>query len=288
MDWCRACGGRLTADEDLCPWCRAPNPTSTTRLRDRFPDPLPHQLDDSEGDLHERDEGPAFALPRRTTRPSAMAPAPEELRRRDTAAAPIPAGPRSNAEPPRRPVEARPRALEWHASGSHSDDPRDRAWVLEEETAEGAAISAALPHAPFLPRSAAFVIDLLILLLMNGAVFVVALAAVGLARALRGGGGDSAHLFGALFTAGQVGLVFGYFGVLHAGPGQTIGKALLRIRVIGLDGGELALRQSMLRAGAYVFSALPLCLGFLLAAFPPWRALHDYLVGSRVVRIGAS
>jgi uncharacterized RDD family membrane protein YckC len=288
MEWCRACGGRLTADEDLCPWCRAPNPSSVSRLRDRFPDPLPHQLDDSEGDLHERDEGPAFAPPRRPARPSTTAPSSNDLLARDAAGAPDPAAARSNPERPSRPIAATRRDLEWDPPVPRADDPRDRVWVLEEASAEGASISAVLPHAHFLPRSGAFVIDLVVLGLMNGALFVVALAAVGFARSLRGGGGDAADLVGALFTAGQVGLLFGYFGLLHAGSGQTIGKALLGLRVIGLDGRELPLRQSMLRAGAYVFSALPLCFGFLLAAFPPWRALHDYLVGSRVVRIGAS
>ena len=53
-------------------------------------------------------------------------------------------------------------------------------------------------------------------------------------------------------------------------------------------GGDLAMPRSLLRAGAYVFSALPLGTGFLLAVLPAGRALHDYLIGSRVIEVGGS
>lgn len=278
MEWCRACGGRLTADEDLCPWCRAPNPMADLRPRDRFPDPVPHRLDD-EDEFHEHDDGPAFA-PRRPARPVPADLRAEESFARDAVSRADSSAPPQAGEAPRRDLDRDP-------PPTRVDDPRDRAWLLEEPAGEPSPASALLPRAHFLQRSAAFVIDLVILAMMNGAVFFVTLAAVGFARKLRGSG-DPGDLFAALFTAGQIGLLFGYFGVLHAGPGQTIGKALLGLRVISLDGADLALRQSLLRAGAYVFSALPLGFGFLLAGLPPWRALHDYLVGSRVVRIGAS
>jgi uncharacterized RDD family membrane protein YckC len=86
-----------------------------------------------------------------------------------------------------------------------------------------------------------------------------------------------------LSLVGVIALAGGYFIVLHSDPGQTLGKALFRLRVVTTEGGPLGLPQSCLRLVGYIFSALPLGFGFLLAAFPPGRALHDQLAGSKVV-----
>jgi uncharacterized RDD family membrane protein YckC len=168
-------------------------------------------------------------------------------------------------------------------------DRREGPWRLEDPppSAEEPATSAMRPNARFLPRTVAFVVDLVVLGLLDGALFLTTTAAVGVAAALRDGSSAAAgDLVEALFTAGQIGLFLGYFGLLHAGPGQTLGKALVGLRVVGSDGRDLALHQSLLRAAAYAFSALPLGIGFFLAAMPAGRALHDYLIGSRVVQVG--
>src|SRR5262245_62322653 len=69
MDWCRACGGRLTPEDRLCPWCRAPLPApsrdpAAASTRDRLPDSAPYSLDELEDDIPILDEPPAFARPR--------------------------------------------------------------------------------------------------------------------------------------------------------------------------------------------------------------------------------
>lgn len=70
-----------------------------------------------------------------------------------------------------------------------------------------------------------------------------------------------------------------------ANGGQTPGKMGAGIRVVRVDGSEVAYGRSLGRALAEHLSALPLGLGYLAAAFGPKRALHDFIAGTRVVRV---
>ncbi len=82
------------------------------------------------------------------------------------------------------------------------------------------------------------------------------------------------------------GVYVAYF--THAG-GQTPGKMLMGIRVVGVDDADPTWSQAALRPLGYLLSLLPLGLGFLMAAVPPGkRALHDLLTGTRVVRTDAA
>jgi uncharacterized RDD family membrane protein YckC len=77
-----------------------------------------------------------------------------------------------------------------------------------------------------------------------------------------------------------------YVIVLHALEGQTIGKLLVGVRVVGLDGNAPTLGTSVLRFFAYAVSLLPLGLGFVMAGLrSDKRALHDLLAGTRVERL---
>jgi len=293
MEWCRACGGRLTAEDRLCPWCRAPLPAPSRHpaggsARDRLPDSTPYSLDELEDEIPSFDE-PPFARTREersersagdTSRPRS----PTELRpasRERTST--TQAAPPSAATAPRAHLALAPRA-------DPIADRRELGWRLDDPPLEAEAQRAAsVRGARFLPRAVAFAIDLVVLGLLNGALFATTVVALGFAAALRSGSLPAPGvLFEAIFTAGQIALFFGYFGLLHSGPGQTLGKALVGLRVIGSDGRDLAMSRSLLRAGAYVFSALPLGIGFLLGALPAGRALHDYLIGSRVIEVGGS
>lgn len=275
MEWCRACGGRLAAGDDRCPWCRVPVAPGRT-VPDRLPDPDPFSLDDDDRATElERDDGPAFARARsRATEPRSRVDDRrfDEVGGRNGARTP-PAAPARSAEPGSFTYERVAVAEEWRLDDADAS-PQPRATA---------------PAARFLPRAVAFAIDLVVLTFMNGAVLLAAMLAVAVTGSAGGGSAtDPAKLVEGLFTAGQIGLVLGYFGLLHARSGQTVGKALLGLEVTSLDGSRLGLRRGILRAAALLFSALPLGAGFFIAALPPKRALHDYLVGSRVVRTGAS
>jgi uncharacterized RDD family membrane protein YckC len=155
------------------------------------------------------------------------------------------------------------------------------------EAAERAIVKPEGAHA-FFSRALALFIDLVLLALMQPILFAAASIAARLGAALAGGDIDAAGIADRLASAGDLALFAGYFIGLHATTGQTLGKSLLGLRVVRLDGGPLGVPASALRMAGYVLSAIPLGFGFWLAAFPPRRALHDYLGGSIVVRTGAA
>ncbi len=95
-------------------------------------------------------------------------------------------------------------------------------------------------------------------------------------------------LVGALLSAGSMTLGLGYFTVLQARTGQTLGKAALGIRVESTAGRTIGIARSVVRTLGYVASALPLGAGFLLALGPARRTLHDRLAGTVVVRVRSS
>jgi len=132
--------------------------------------------------------------------------------------------------------------------------------------------------AGFWIRAVALVIDLLVLMLVEGS-FRLAARRLGGVTA-----DDSALLHGmtSLFT-----LIFAavYVTVLHAGTGQTIGKLAVRAHVVLLDGGPVPVGVSLLRFVAYFASCLTFGLGYLMAGLRhDKRALHDLIAGTRVER----
>lgn len=77
-----------------------------------------------------------------------------------------------------------------------------------------------------------------------------------------------------------------YTSILHAAGGQTLGKMLVGVRVMGTDGELLTFGAALLRYFAYYASLLPLGAGFVMAGLRrDKRALHDLLAGSRVERV---
>jgi uncharacterized RDD family membrane protein YckC len=83
------------------------------------------------------------------------------------------------------------------------------------------------------------------------------------------------------------GLAFAYQFVGNL-SGGTVGKRLMGIKVVRLDGKPLGFVRSLVRAVGY-FISMPLCnLGFLIAFFnPASRTLHDMLSGALVVETHA-
>ena len=68
--------------------------------------------------------------------------------------------------------------------------------------------------------------------------------------------------------------------------GQTLGKMAAGVAIVRENGAPLTHGRACARWASYLLSNLTLCLGFLCAAFTPHkRALHDYIAGTRVVRV---
>ena len=77
-----------------------------------------------------------------------------------------------------------------------------------------------------------------------------------------------------------------YVIVLHALEGQTIGKLVVRVRVVGPDDLPPPVGASVLRFFAYFVSLLPFGLGFIMAGLrADRRGLHDLIAGTRVERV---
>jgi uncharacterized RDD family membrane protein YckC len=75
-----------------------------------------------------------------------------------------------------------------------------------------------------------------------------------------------------------------YFSAAVAITGRTLGKAVMGIRVVGLDGRRLPTTRSLLRTVAYLASLLPLFAGFLWVLVDgDRRGWHDHIARSRVV-----
>lgn len=81
-----------------------------------------------------------------------------------------------------------------------------------------------------------------------------------------------------------------YWPVMQAsGTQATLGKAIVGLKVARFDGSRISILRSVWRELAKVFSAIPLMLGYLLAALMPRKqGLHDLLAATYVVREGPS
>src|SRR5438552_3939789 len=77
-----------------------------------------------------------------------------------------------------------------------------------------------------------------------------------------------------------------YWGLMQASARQaTFGKSLLGMKVADSDGQRLSLGRSLARELAKYVSAIPMGLGFLLAAFTGRKqALHDMIASTTVLR----
>jgi uncharacterized RDD family membrane protein YckC len=133
--------------------------------------------------------------------------------------------------------------------------------------------------AGFWIRAGALAIDLVVFALVQASFGTLARLLMGPGPEGDGSPEPSVFFFTLLFTAA-------YTTVLHTVAGQTIGKSLAGIRVVGPDGALLTAGPALLRYLAYYISAIPLGFGFLVAALRrDKRALHDLIAGSRVERL---
>jgi len=81
-------------------------------------------------------------------------------------------------------------------------------------------------------------------------------------------------------------LVAGYFTFLEGGPGQTVGKKALGLRVVTPEGERVGYLKAFARFIGKIISTVILGIGFLLAAFDSEkRTLHDRMCDTRVIRV---
>lgn len=182
---------------------------------------------------------------------------------------------RSTPEVPRnRPRTTRPvRTLDFETSG----EPKSSV------TAEAATETmASLMESPSLgARVGAGLIDVLLLAGIDVAVVYLTLRVTGLQNTM-----DDLRVLSTVPFVGFLAIVaFGYVAAFTVAGGQTIGKMLLNLRVIGDDGRPVDAAGGMLRALGCMLVPITLGLSYLPALFTSdHRAVHDRLAGTRVVR----
>jgi uncharacterized RDD family membrane protein YckC len=140
--------------------------------------------------------------------------------------------------------------------------------------------AAAGRRAGFFTRAAASVVDALIL---AAAIHMVLWFVDVDARLLRRFG-PPRHLGTIVLVASPV-VVALYQVFFWRLRGQTPGKWLLGIQVVALGGGPVGVGRALLRLIGYVFSALPLYLGFLWILGRQRRGFHDRLAETEVVHV---
>jgi uncharacterized RDD family membrane protein YckC len=186
---------------------------------------------------------------------------------------------RSTPEVPRnRPRTTRPvriDTLNLEEAGKSADKSSAAARAASETVAS-------LLEAPSLGvRVGAGVIDLLLLVGIDAAVLYLTLQITGLQNSLD----DLRVLPPVPFIGFLVVLGFGYVAAFTVAGGQTIGKMILNLRVIGDDGRPVDAAGGMIRALGCMLVPATLGLSYLPALFTSdHRALHDRLAGTRVVQ----
>ncbi len=193
---------------------------------------------------------------------------------------PLIAAPRP-ARPPLAVRRATPEVARRRTPRTVRRDSGDLALQLEpsrEDDGTGTADAAVAPARPA-ARLVSAVLDLMLLGAIDAAVLYLTLAIAGLSFA------DVRVIATIPMAAFLLLLNGGYLVAFTAANGQTIGKMLTNIRVVGPDGGRVDVAGAVVRAAGVLLSLIPLGLPYVAVfASPNRRALHDRLAGTRVVK----
>ncbi len=172
------------------------------------------------------------------------------------------------------PAAATP-ALDLDLPGDDAKDAQALEW--DEEVVEPRAAHSSA--GPLGERAAAALCDLLVLTAIGSALVGAASSGTGLPfRQILVEEAFGLGIAWAIFVVG--------YSVFFVGScGQTIGRMVMRLRVVGTDQFSVGFGRAAIRLAAWVVSALPLLAGMLPALRDPQRrGLHDRLSRTRVVK----
>jgi len=143
-------------------------------------------------------------------------------------------------------------------------------------------------YGSFWRRVGAFIIDIIVICIICAVMGVMAYVAykVGLAAHDRKVSFGNATPLMSFFTFGVVLLASAYFVVFHGMSGQTIGKSVLGLRVIGSEREQLTYGRALLRWIATIgFGLLSFGVSLLWIIWSrDKRGWHDYLARTWVIR----
>ncbi|PNS08521.1 RDD family protein [Solilutibacter silvestris] len=141
--------------------------------------------------------------------------------------------------------------------------------------------------AGFWKRTAAYMIDGLLLGIVGYAVQLPILLGAGLTSGSLGRGGFSAGMGIALTLAYllPIAIQMMYYAWFHASEHQaTLGKRAIGIKVTNMEGGRISFARGIGRYWAFMLSSFTFGIGFIMAAFTERKqALHDMIASTYVV-----
>jgi uncharacterized RDD family membrane protein YckC len=177
--------------------------------------------------------------------------------------------------------------LTAEAEPSEVDEPDERDdWQFPARSAAPAA--PAVRYGGFFRRLAAFSIDGLAILLLSALMGAMAYIGykVGLAAHGRIVSWDNAAPLIACLTAGWLALATAYFVLFHGMSGQTVGKWMFGLRVVGAAQQPISHRRALLRwIGLVGLGCASLGLSVLWVLWSgEKRAWHDFLARTWVIR----
>lgn len=170
-----------------------------------------------------------------------------------------------------RPIKPEPLRLEPEEPAESSSSPGST----------NATIGSLTEAPPLLTRLSAALVDVALLIGLGAAILYLTLRVTGLSNSL-----DDVRMLPPIPFVGFLALLtFSYLAAFTMAGGQTIGKMLLSLRVIGDDGRPLDAAGGMLRAAGCMLVPVTLGLSYVpVLVMSDHRALHDRLAGTRVVR----
>ncbi len=173
---------------------------------------------------------------------------------------------------------------------AHEEDP----WFLSQSefaTAPHAAVMESAPpprYGGFWRRLGAFIIDLSMISLLCAVMAVMAYVGykVGLAAHNRGVSLGNASPLVVFLTFSGVFLTTAYFVVFHGMDGQTVGKSVFHLRVVGANQQRISYRRALLRwLGTFGLGVASIGLSVLWILWSrEKRGWHDYLARTWVIR----
>lgn len=134
-------------------------------------------------------------------------------------------------------------------------------------------------------RFLAYLIDSILLTIVNNVCGVIVGVVIGLSSAAAGSDRENISAAAQLVSICLSLLISAsYLAGFWATTGQTLGKMALGIKVISADGSPVSWGKALLRYLGYIISGLILALGFIWVAFDPQRqGWHDKIAGTYVV-----
>jgi len=138
----------------------------------------------------------------------------------------------------------------------------------------------------FIRRCIAFLIDLTAQMLILDILAATAFYALRKGESISGIDVSYYHMIDLVVPFIILSFIVGaiYFTFFHSVSGQTPGKMILRVKVVGRDGHTIGPLRALIRWAGYFISALPFFSGFMLALISKNRqALHDKIAATYVV-----